>query len=264
MRLVQAPNDAGALGSIYPIRGRMIVGKRPSEDFARGSATITLKDICLARDHAEITLEEGGIVRLTDLASPNGTLVNRQMVRSVVLRDGDEIRMGTSLFVYRCFLDRRGAPTAAAAPVRIFCGHAPEDGALLSELEGSLAAARRAGLVELWSTRQIKPGEDADAAVRRALDGADLIILLISASFLNSDLCWHAEVLPAMERHARGAVRVIPVIARSCSWKDAPFASLSPLPADGRAIADSPGRDRAWTAVADAVISAAEDVRKNR
>ncbi len=101
LRLVQGPSDLQ--GAIYPIRGRVIVGRRPDQPSDPDCTVITLSDICVARRHAEFVLEEDGFVRVTDLGSPNGTLVNHRPVKSAVLHDGDEIRLGISLFVYRHF-----------------------------------------------------------------------------------------------------------------------------------------------------------------
>lgn len=101
LRLVQGPFDLQ--GAIYPLRGRVIVGRRPDQSSDPDCTVITLSDDCLARRHAEFVLKEDGYVHVTDLDSPNGTLVNGRCIRSAVLHDGDEIRLGRSLFVYRHF-----------------------------------------------------------------------------------------------------------------------------------------------------------------
>src|SRR5262249_53850321 len=101
LRLVQGLSDSQ--GAIYPIRGEPLLGRRPDRTSDPNCTVIRLSDICLAREHAEFVLEEGGVVRVTDLDSTNGTLVNHRCVRSAILEDGDEIRMGSSLFVYRRF-----------------------------------------------------------------------------------------------------------------------------------------------------------------
>jgi hypothetical protein len=57
-------------------------------------------DVCLdepgvASRHAEIRLVDGKIVRLIDLGSDTGTLLNGERVTDSVLGSGDEIRIGT-------------------------------------------------------------------------------------------------------------------------------------------------------------------------
>jgi pSer/pThr/pTyr-binding forkhead associated (FHA) protein len=93
----------GLQGAIYPIRGRVIVGRRPDQALEPDCTVITVSDICLARRHAEFALKDDGYVHVTDLRSPNGTLVNGRCISSTVLHDGDEIRLGRSLFLYRHF-----------------------------------------------------------------------------------------------------------------------------------------------------------------
>jgi hypothetical protein len=265
LRLVQMGYHTELQGSIYPIRDRIVVGRYGgafSETVGQDRNAIIVKDPRVGRQHAEFVLEDGDVVRLTDIGSPNGTFVNREGVHSVILNDGDEIRIGGCLFLYRSFAVRRRVPKAPGQPVKIFCGHSPEDAGSLSDLEASLAVPKRAGLVELWSARHINPGEDVLFAVKRALGDADIILLLISASYLNSDASWQAEVRPAFERHARGQVRVIPIIIRSCSWRHAPFAALNPLPAGGKPVSEWPSRDQAWTSVAHGVMSVVEQITK--
>jgi hypothetical protein len=267
LRLVQMGYHTELQGSIYPIRDRIVVGRLGgalSEIVGQDRNAIMVRDGRVSTQHAEFVLEDGDVIRLTDIGSANGTFVNQQWARSVILNDGDEIRIGGNLFLYRSFAVERRVPKAPDQPVKIFCGHSPEDAGSLSDLEASLAVPRRAGLVELWSARHINPGEDVDSAVKRALSDADIILLLISASYLSSDSSWRAEVRPAFERQARGQVRVIPVIVRSCSWRHAPFAALNPLPADGKPVSEWPSRDQAWTSVADGVMLVIEQITKGR
>jgi len=101
LRLVQSPSSLQ--GSIFPITGRTIVGRVPEVDDP-DCATIFLDDSCLSRRHMEITPLENGTVLLRDLNSRNGTFVNDELIRDpVVLADGDEIRLGMNLLVYRRF-----------------------------------------------------------------------------------------------------------------------------------------------------------------
>ena len=43
---------------------------------------------------------------------------------------------------------------------------------------------------------------------------AEIILLLISADFNNSEYIWKEELAAATERHERGTARVVPVIVR--------------------------------------------------
>ena len=53
-----------------------------------------------------------------------------------------------------------------------------------------------------------------------------------------------------MERHAKGEVRVIPVILRSCEWGDLPYAKLQALPTGAVPVNKFADKDEAYTDIA--------------
>jgi hypothetical protein len=72
-----------------------------SNVLGRGTeADIRLPDTGVSRKHADVQLE-GGTVTVEDLGSTNGTLVNGRRVGRQDLVDGDVIRIGHSVLVYR-------------------------------------------------------------------------------------------------------------------------------------------------------------------
>jgi pSer/pThr/pTyr-binding forkhead associated (FHA) protein len=69
-----------------------LIGRNPTTD-------ITLLDEGISREHAIILYDaESDSYSLEDLQSTNGTQVNGKRVRSVTLVDGDEVRVGRTLF----------------------------------------------------------------------------------------------------------------------------------------------------------------------
>ncbi|WP_448614886.1 FhaA domain-containing protein [Modestobacter sp. URMC 112] len=72
-----------------------------SNVLGRGTdADIRLPDTGVSRKHADVQLE-GGTAVVEDLGSTNGTLVNGRRVGRQELADGDVIRIGHSVLVYR-------------------------------------------------------------------------------------------------------------------------------------------------------------------
>lgn len=61
---------------------------------------VRLHDTESSRRHAEIRLLPNGTHQLLDLGSSNGTFVNSKLAKDVVLKPGDEIRIGQSILVY--------------------------------------------------------------------------------------------------------------------------------------------------------------------
>ncbi|MBN1422676.1 MAG: FHA domain-containing protein [Planctomycetes bacterium] len=80
-----------------------LIGRSPS-------AAIRLKDKTVSKQHA-LLLTEGGGVKIVDAGSRNGILVNGARVKIATLRDGDRIRIGRAVIVFRTAM-------AAARPHR--------------------------------------------------------------------------------------------------------------------------------------------------
>jgi hypothetical protein len=139
---------------------------------------------------------------------------------------------------------------ASARPARMFISYSHRDDELRSQLDKHLSLLRWRGLLDFWSDRQIRPGDEWDGAIDANLESADVILLLISADFLASDYCRDIEMTRAMERHHENTARVIPVMLRACDWNGFPFGALQALPRDGRPVTAWPNPDAAFTDIA--------------
>jgi hypothetical protein len=109
-----------------------------------------------------------------------------------------------------------------------------------------LAVLRRQGLLREWYDRRVLPGVDWSLEIHKGLEESRVILLLVSADFLASDYCYEVEVRRAIEKHACGEARVIPVLVRACEWEHARFAHLQVLPRSGMPVTSWPNRDEAW------------------
>lgn len=140
----------------------------------------------------------------------------------------------------------------------VFFSYSHVDEALRDQLEKQLSMLRRQGIIEVWHDRRIGAGEDFARAIDRHVETDDIILLLVSPDFLDSDYCYDKEMVRAMQRHEVGTAVVIPVILRACDWHGAPFGRLNATPPDGRPVTQYPDRDQAFLEVAKAVRRAAE------
>lgn len=131
-------------------------------------------------------------------------------------------------------------------PVELFYSYSHKDEEFRDELETHLASLKREGLVEVWHDRRIEAGEDWNGEIAKRLNTADIILLLVSANFLASDYCYDLEVKRALERHANGTARVVPVILKPCDWKSTPFGPIQSLPKDAKPISRWDDRDEAF------------------
>lgn len=81
-------------------RGKQYSIKKPQISIGRVNSDIVLKDVDASRKHALIELVEGGQVVLRDLASSNGTYVNKRRVDNCVIFQNDEIQIGNTIIVF--------------------------------------------------------------------------------------------------------------------------------------------------------------------
>ena len=90
-------------------------------------------------------------------------------------------------------------------PVNIFLCYAREDELLRQGLEKQLRILRRQGLIEIWHDREIGAGTDWEREITKHLNIADIILLLVSPDFMDSDYCYGIE----MQRARAGNIYLI-------------------------------------------------------
>lgn len=145
--------------------------------------------------------------------------------------------------------------------MEVFFSYSHQDEGLRNELEKHLSVLRRQGVIDIWTDHRIGPGEEIGGEIDRHLESADIVLLLVSPDFLNSDYCYDIEMKRAMERHERGEARVVPVILRPCDWQSAPFGGLKALPTDGKPVTRHQSLDDAFLEVARAIRGIAQQLR---
>lgn len=142
----------------------------------------------------------------------------------------------------------------------VFFSYCHADEALRDQLERQLKILQRQGLIETWHDRRIEAGQEFAGEIDAHIEADEIILLLVSPDFLNSDYCYEVEMTRALERHNAGEAIVIPVILRDCLWKGAPFGKILGVPTDGRPVTQWPDIDHAFRLVAEAVQAAAKRV----
>ena len=159
-----------------------------------------------------------------------------------------------------------GAGFAARRKVRngdSFFSYSHVDEGLRDQLETHLAGLKRQGVISSWHDRGITAGTDVGEAIDSHIDAADVVLLLISPDFINSDYCYEREMKRALERHSKGETRVIPVILRPCDWRGLPFGELLATPKDGKAITTWPNIDSAFLDVVTSIKHALKGVERS-
>ncbi len=150
-----------------------------------------------------------------------------------------------------------GKEHPAASRVKAMFCYAHRDHRLRDDLDMHLAPLKRELGLTAWFDGEILPGSEWDKEISKALDEAHIILLLISARFLDSKYCYDKELARALHRHDAKQACVIPIILEPCEWKKEAFARLEVLPTKG-----TPIRHRTWRPQAEALFDVARGIRR--
>ena len=148
-------------------------------------------------------------------------------------------------------------------PLNVFISYAHEDEAHRETLGKHLSALVREGLISIWHDRQITGGREWAGVIDQKLKGADIVLLLISADFLDSDYCNDVELTEAIRMHDAKQARVVPVILRSCDWEKSQFARFNALPPDGLPVVEAEHPDQRFKAVAKGLRAIVAELQTN-
>jgi DNA-directed RNA polymerase subunit RPC12/RpoP len=119
---------------------------------------------------------------------------------------------------------------------KAFVSYSHHDEKALQRLHTHLATLRREGKIIAWYDREILAGDHIDIIVGSSLVESEIFLALVSPDFLASNYCYEQEMTKALQRHAEGTLRVVPVILEPCDWKSTPLGKLKALPKDGKPI----------------------------
>ena len=215
------------------------------------------------RTYSEIFLD-----KLTELSGDEPCLIGNKTLRDELDWDEDRYEwIKAQLFDENQIILGRGkggsvglATAPGSEALRIFISYSRVDQALKNELVKHLEPLKRVNLVEAWNDGVLQAGDEWEEEIFAQLEEADIILLLVSIDFINSEFCYDVELERALERHAEGSAVVIPIIIRSCHWQQTPFSKLQALPKDAKAITSWPDRDEAFTNVTEGIRKVAEDM----
>ena len=163
----------------------------------------------------------------------------------------------------------RHEPPERAAGKRLpelFYSYAHEDERHLNQLQKHLNVLVTDRLMSDWYDRDIPPGDDWDLTIDEHIRSADIILLIVSPSFLASKNIREKELEVALERHEAGEARVIPVILEECLWKKRAvfkgFSKLQALPKNAKAVRSWVPQRNGWYDVAEKLEGIVEDLNK--
>ena len=132
---------------------------------------------------------------------------------------------------------------------RVFISYSHKDEALRAELVAHLALLTREGVLDLWTDHDITAGGEIHSTISQGLEEADIVLLLISQNFNNSEYCANVEMKRALERHEAGQCVAVPVLLRPCDWQTAPYAKFNAIPRNNRPVTEWSSHDAAFAEI---------------
>lgn len=150
-------------------------------------------------------------------------------------------------------INKRNDFEMADKKVRVFLSYSHVDEEFKNKLDIHFAPLKRSNKIETWNDRKLVPGTLFDDEIRKHLCEDEIIILLISADFINSDYCYEIEMMKALERMKNSDTIVIPIILRPCLWKETPLKDIQALPKNGTPISKYPDADDAYLEIVQSV-----------
>ncbi|MBO0612800.1 leucine-rich repeat domain-containing protein [Thiothrix fructosivorans] len=146
------------------------------------------------------------------------------------------------------------ASKPADKTIKLFISYSHADEAHKERLEKHLKAINRTLPLTAWSDRHLFAGEPVDEQIFQQLNTADIVLLLVSPDFINSDYCFTKEMERALERYQDEGNVVIPVIIRhTASWRNHKIGQIVALPKDGKPLAKWDDADEFWGSVEEGI-----------
>ena len=150
-------------------------------------------------------------------------------------------------------------------PIHIFYSYAHEDKRYQQRIKQQLGHLKNQGLITQFSNQDILPGQEWKNEVNKELEAANIILLLISPAFLDSEYYYTEEMKHAFQRHEEREARIIPIIIRPCEWKQSlPLGNLQPLPSNGLPVNDWKPQDNAYYEIEIGIRKVIDDVRREK
>jgi len=148
-------------------------------------------------------------------------------------------------------------------PLKTFICYAREDHDAVDDLRKHLKQAEKNKILEIWDDGEILAGQNWDKAIKIRLKTAQIILMLVSVDFINSDYIGTTELQAALKRHRDGEATLIPIIVRRCDWNEHfGIGQFQALPKEARPIksVELSIREEIYYEVAQGIKSVAQEI----
>lgn len=130
----------------------------------------------------------------------------------------------------------------------VFISYSHDDEKWLARLRTALHLVVREQPRAVWWDGLIKPGQEWREEIRRAVEAAQVGVLLVSPGFLASEFILDHELPVILDGAQSRGVEVLWTLVRNCSWNRSPLARYQAF------IGPHGPRMRAWNAMSEAEL----------
>ncbi|MCW4443587.1 toll/interleukin-1 receptor domain-containing protein [Vibrio splendidus] len=126
---------------------------------------------------------------------------------------------------------------------KVFISYAREESNVKDNIISYLKPLSDNDRLEIWHDREMSVGDRFDDVIRNKLLESDIVIFLLSQSFLNSEYCRKVEEEIALQRYKDNEndfFRIIPIIASKCHYKNSELQHFN-MPLDAKSIKEYDG-----------------------
>lgn len=146
--------------------------------------------------------------------------------------------------------------------IKVFISYSHKDESFKEELVEHLSSLKRNNIIDLWHDRCITAGAEWKNEIDSNLADSNIILFLVSSSFLASDYCMNKEAKQAMEQHDNQQSILIPIILRAVDWHEEEISRFQALPKDAKPINSHNNKDEAWLDVVNGIKKTLETMKK--
>lgn len=134
-------------------------------------------------------------------------------------------------------------------PLNVFVSYSHRDKKHLLKLKAHLAGLELEGAIRCWWDGLIEPGVLWERSLISAIESADIVVLLLTADFINSNYCVETELKSARERERRGQIDIVPILVDDFDLGSHWIGKLQMISIDGKSLVASRSGARGWTSV---------------
>lgn len=128
---------------------------------------------------------------------------------------------------------------------RVFISYAAQDRSYRDELLLHSRPLIDSGLCKILNaSEELLAGKNWSAKLAQQLESAEIVLLLLSSDYLNSEYLKKSEMTRSFEEDRKGLKFIIPIIVRPVDWQGLPIDRYAVLPKDGLPMSFWPEEER--------------------